>query len=272
MPVQRLSSLLAGLRLLAPGLLLLAAGCASTGGPAGEGEWVRIFDGRSLAGWTPKIVGAPAGKDPLRTFIVRDGAIRVSYANYDKLGGRFGHLFYDKPLRFFRLRLRYRFLDPGLAGAPDWARSNSGVMFLSEPPGAMALAQDFPVSIELQLLGRDGDAPRPTGNVCTPGTHVEIAGRRAQLHCTPSAGPTISNGRWVRLELDVLPSGEIVHRIDGQEVHRYANPTLDLDDASGKAAATRAGGKPALTEGFIALQSEGHPVEFAEIEIQPLDE
>ena len=172
----------------------------------------------------------------------------------------------------FRLRLRFRMLDPWLADAPVWTRSNSGVMFLSEPPGQIGLNQDFPVSLELQLLSRLDAAPRPTGAVCTPGTYVEIGGKKAPLHCTPSNGPTLPSGRWTRVELDVLPSGEIVHRIDGREVHRYANPRLDPADPLARTAIAAAGGRLELKAGYLALQSEGHPVEFADIEIQRLGE
>lgn len=260
------------LRGVAVAALVLTGGCAATGQVASDPQWQRVFDGRSLAGWTPKIVGEPAGLDARRTFIVKDGAIRVSYAGYDKFGMRFGHLFYDKPVRFFRLRLRYRFLDPALPDTPEWARSNSGVMFLAQPPQEMALAQPFPVSIEAQFRGRDGDGPRVTGSICTPGTEVEIGGKVSPLHCIDSRGPTLANGQWVRFELDVLPSGEIIHRIDGQEVHRYARATLDPKDPTAQAPIARQGGKLALTEGYFALQSEGHPIEFADIEIQRLGE
>lgn len=234
-------------------------------------RWKRLFDGRTLAGWTPKIAGEPAGSDARRTFIVRNGKLAVSYAGYDRFAGRFGHLYYDRPLRFFRLRLRYRILDPGLPDTPVWARSNSGVMFLSESPHDVGRDQPFPVSLEFQLLGRDGDAPRPTGAVCTPGTDIDIGGQRAAQHCTPSSGPTIPNGTWARLELEVLPSGEIIQRINGTVVHRYTRPRLDPSDPFGKAVIARSGGEARLTTGYIALQGEGYPVEFDDIELQVLD-
>lgn len=251
---------------------LAVAGCATTAATAREGRWERVFDGRTLKGWTPKIVGEAAGQDSRKTFTVRDGAIRVSYAGYDKFGMRFGHLFYDKPVRYFRLRLRYRITDPGLPDTPVWARSNSGVMFLSQPPQEMAIDQPFPVSVEAQFLGQDGEGPRPTGSICTPGTEVEIGGKVSPLHCITSSGPTIPNGQWVKFELDVLPSGAIIHRVNGQEVHRYANATLDPKDATAKAPIARQGGKLTLTEGYFALQGEGHPIEFADVEIQRLGE
>ncbi len=254
----------------AAALILLACTSASTGKTATPAKWQRIFDGRTLKGWTPKIVGEAVGEDRSRTFRVKRGAIRVSYTGYDRFAGRFGHLFYNRPLRYFRLRLRYRFLDGGLSDTPAWARSNSGIMFLSERPAEMQRDQPFPVSIEFQLLGRLDASARPTGAVCTPGTTIRIADEQVKEHCTAPFGPTIENGRWVTAELDVLPSGEVIHRIDGKPVIRYARPALDPADPLASEAVARAKGGFDLHEGHIALQSEGHSIEFAEIELERL--
>ena len=55
-------------------------------------------------------------------------------------------------------------------------------------------------------------------------------------------------------------------------VHHYAGLTFDAKDTVAPGAedylAAR-GGKP-IPEGYIALQSEGHPVEFKDIEVQDL--
>jgi len=238
------------------------------------GPWRPLFDGRSLKGWTPKIVGHPAGDNHLQTFVVRDGAIAVSYAGYDRFKGQFGHLFYKTPFKAYRLRLSYRFVDPGLPDTPAWARSNSGVMFHSQSPQSMTLDQPFPMSVEFQVLGRDGEAPRPTGAVCTPGTTVAFDGVRSKAHCiAPHDAPTVPNGTWVKLELEVLPSGEVTQKIDGVVVHRYGAVELDPKDqfaAAAKDYMARLPGPVPLTEGYIALQSEGWPVEFKDIEVQAL--
>jgi hypothetical protein len=235
-----------------------------------DSKWQPLFNGRDLSGWTPKIVGYPAGENFADTFIVRDGAIRASYQKYDLFKNRFGHLFYNLPFRYYRLRLKYRFLGPHLPDTPDWAISNSGIMFHGQSAESMALNQAFPVSIELQLLGRTGPNKRPTANVCTPGTTIYLKGKREETHCVESGAPTITNGQWVRLELDVLPNGEIVHRINGKEVLRYDRPELDLKDADALKLIARRGGSTSLHEGTISLQSEGHPIEFKEIEIRPV--
>ena len=47
-------------------------------------------------------------------------------------------------------------------------------MFHSQHPETMLIDQPFPVSIETQFLGGLGTGDRPTGNLCTPGTDVDM--------------------------------------------------------------------------------------------------
>jgi len=235
-----------------------------------EGRWRPIFNGRSLEGWTPKITGHPLGDNYRDTFVVKDEAIRVSYAGYDRFNGQFGHLIYRTPLKAYRLRLSYRLLDPGMPDAPKWARSNSGVMFYGQAPETMTLNQQFPVSVEFQILGQDGEGARPTGSVCTPGTNIVIDGAMAKAHCTVSTGPTIPNGTWTRLELEVRPDGEVVQRINGVDVMRYSRVELDPRDPDAKPLIAARDGVLALTDGYVSLQSEGHPIEFKDIEVQDI--
>src|SRR5271163_4469365 len=42
--------------------------------------------------------------------------------------------------------------------------------------------QEFPVSIEVQFLGGNGQNTRPTGNVCTPGTNIVMRDRLITQH------------------------------------------------------------------------------------------
>ena len=254
-------------QVIVAGTLLLASSQASA-----EARWRPIFDGKSLNGWTPKIVGHPVGDNFQNTFIVKDGAIQVSYANYTRFEARFGHLFYKTSFKAYRLRLNYRVLEPPLPDTPGWARGNSGVMFHSQSAESMTLNQAFPVSVEFQILGADGPGPRPTGAVCTPGVSITIAGKRQPIHCTNSTGPTIPNGTWTALELEVLADGQITEKINGDVVHRYADVALDAADPMAAADARRLiaerGGVLPVHEGFIALQSEGHPIEFKDIAVQ----
>lgn len=239
--------------------------------PAPQPQWQPIFDGKSLDGWTPKITGRALGDDPLHMFIVKDGAIRVSYDGYKAFNGEFGHLFWKRPLKAFRIRFEYRLFGKSLPGIKVWQATNSGLMFHAQPPQTVRRDQDFPVSVEMQLLATPRPTEEPSGNVCTPGTTVVFQGRRDPRHCILSDAPLSPAGHWTKAELEVLPSGQVTHFINGQAVLQYGDVELDpeFDDAKPLIAAT--GGMLKLKEGYIALQGEGHPVEFRKVDLQILE-
>jgi hypothetical protein len=248
-----------------PALALLGAA------PASEAGWERIFDGETLAGWTPKITGRALGEDPLGMFTVHEGAIRVSHANYDKFEGEFGHLFWKVPLEAYRIRFEYRLFGETLPGVQRWQHSNSGLMFHSQPPETMRLDQAFPVSLEVQLLGIPRPDEEPTGNLCSTGTTAIFEGVRDPRHCILSSSPLLPVGRWTKVEVEVLATGEVTHFIEGEAVLRYSGPELDPEDADARPLIAAADGKLELRSGYIALQSEGHQIEFRNIELKRLD-
>ncbi len=133
----------------------------------------------------------------------------------------------------------------------------------------MALNQDFPVSIELQLLGGRATGKRTTANLCTPGTNVEMQGKLVTRHCINSRSETYRGDQWVTVEVEVRGSKVIRHSINGKEVMAYQKPQLDPRDADAKKLIQD--GKLLLTEGYISLQSESHPVEFRKVELMRLD-
>jgi hypothetical protein len=245
-------------------LLSVLASVAS----AEEGTWTSLFNGKDLSGWTPKIRGCKAGENFQNTFRVENGVIKVDYSDYKEWDSRFGHLFFEKKLSNYRLRLEYRFTGNQLTGGPGWAFRNSGVMIHSESPGQMEQEQLFPTSLEVQLLGGTGKGERTTGNLCTPGTHVEIDGKLDTRHCILSHSKTFNGDQWVKLEIEVHGKRLIRHFINGEEVISYGKPQLG-GDAHADALAAAAGGKM-ISEGYFCLQSESHPGEFRKIEIQEL--
>lgn len=233
----------------------------------GQGEWQPIFNGKNLDGWTAKIKGYDLGVNFADTFRVEGGVLRVAYDRYGgKFEGRFGHLFYDKPVRDFRLRLEYRFVGEQLPDAPSWAWRNSGVMIFGQDPKTMEKDQDFPVSCEVQLLGGAAEGDRPTANVCTPGTHVVIDGKLVTQHCINSTSPTFRGDRWVKLEVEAR-GGKVTHWVDGKEVFRYEGIQYDENDPLAQKLMK---GEKMITQGTISLQSESHPVEFRGIELKVL--
>ena len=77
-------------------------------------QWVSLFNGKDLEGWTPKITGHEYGENFANTFRVEDGVLKVSYDGYDKFSGQFGHLFYKEKFANYRLRVEYRFVGEAL--------------------------------------------------------------------------------------------------------------------------------------------------------------
>ena len=235
-------------------------------------RWMMLFDGQSLDGWTPKIVGHPAGENYLDTFRVEDESITVSYDKYSAWSGEFGHLFYATPFDHYILQLEYRFRGDQIAegAAMGWAWRNSGVMIHSQAPESMGVAQDFPVSLEAQLLGAREGERRTTGNLCTPGTHVEIQAALHTQHCINSLVPGTVGDGWVRVELEVRGSDVIRHFIDGELAIEYRSPRLDTWGGDGRRL-HQAGADIAVGSGYIALQSESHPVQFRNIRLLPIN-
>lgn len=249
---------------------LLGLCAAGHAGPADE-EWIALFNGRDLTGWTPKLTNSELGDNFAQTFRVEDGAIRVSYDGYDAFEGRFGHLFYEKPFSYYRLVIEYRFVgEQAPQGPGSWALRNSGVMVHSQDPRTMTRAQNFPISIEAQFLGglSDGKA-RPTLNVCTPGTEVVYRDALLPTHCHNSTSATYDGDQWVRAELVVLGSERIIHIVNGETVLEYTQPQFGGGAVNEFAPAAKPDGQ-LIEAGYLALQSESHPIEFRKVDLLDL--
>ncbi|MEE9438626.1 MAG: DUF1080 domain-containing protein [Saprospiraceae bacterium] len=240
-------------------------------------EWISIFNGKNLDNWTVKINGHPTSENFKNTFRVENGILKVSYSDYEgkfdfggDKGRAFGHLFYNKPLSKYKLRLKYRFVGEQVEEIGSWAIKNSGIMLHSQSPQSMGVNQEFPVSLEAQLLGGyDLKKSRPTGNICTPGMHVNMKGKLVTQHCIDSNSETIYDESWVDFEVLVLSDSLIVQYVNGKEVSRCTKPiyggeyTPDTPEWKAKE------GKPVI-DGYFSLQSESHPIEFKNIELMEL--
>lgn len=252
-----------------PILLSVLPLCGQTaGGPRPE-DWIQLFNGKDLTGWTPKITGHEPGENFGNTFRVEQGVLKVAYDAYDKFNNRFGHLFYKDAFSYYRLRVEYRFTGEQCPGGPAWALRNSGIMIHGQPAKSMRKDQDFPISIEVQLLGGTGAGPRPTANLCTPGTNVVINDRLFTTHCLNSKSATYDGDQWVTVEVEVHGDGTIKHMIGGQTVLAYEMPQIGGGNVSNFDLQVKRDGV-LLRGGSISLQSESHPVEFRKVELLPL--
>ncbi len=227
-------------------------------------EWQSIFNGEDLEGWTIKITGYPPGVNYNNTFSAEEGILKVSYDDYEQFNGEFGHIFYNEKLSSYKLRLKYRFTGEQVEGGPSWGYRNSGVMLHSQSVESMLVGQDFPVSIEAQFLGGDGESERSTLNVCTPGTNIVIGGELIRRHCTNSSSGTYHGDVWVSAEMVVYKDSVIHHLVEGDTVMTYYQAQIDGNDLP--EGFPLPDGTP-LGTGYISLQAESHPVEFRGIEL-----
>src|SRR5262245_9996819 len=233
---------------------------------ADEKEWIQLFNGKDLKDWDIKIAGYDLNDNFGNTFRVENGVLKVAYDKYDKFDNRFGHIFYRRKFSYYIIAVEYRFLGDQTPGGPSWATRNSGIMVHSQSAKSMLKAQDFPICIEVQLLGGLGSGPRTTANLCTPGTHVEMNGKLHTQHCTNSSSKTYDGDQWVRVEAMVLGDSQIKHIIDGQTVLSYEKPQIGGEVVNNYDVNVKKDGT-ILSEGYIALQAESHPIEFRKVEL-----
>ncbi|MEN2280972.1 DUF1080 domain-containing protein [Algoriphagus sp. SE2] len=234
-------------------------------------EWVQMFNGKDLDGWTPKIYHHETGDNYSNTFRVKDGIIEVNYDDYKEgFNDRYGHLFYEKPFSSFHMTWEYRFTDQWLTDAASYTYRNSGVMFHSQAPKTILKEQDWPISVEWQMLAEEKEGvARPTGNMCSPGTDVVYEGKVDPRHCINSSSPTFKWDDWVSAELIVYGDSIVHHLVNGDTVLTYSLPQIGGGVANGYDPAIKIDGQ-ALTSGYIGLQSEGQGVLFKDLRIREL--
>ena len=251
--------------------LLTFMSCATTKNSADKKEWQTLFNGKDINDWIVKIHHHEVGDNFGKTFRVEDGLIKVRYDKYDTFRERYGHLYFKQPFSYYHLTFEYRFVGIWRKDAPSYTLKNSGVMFHSQDPHTMPKEQDWPISVEFQLLAGLGDGkPRPTGNMCSPGTDVVFEGKIDPRHCINSTSKTYEGEQWVKGEIIVLGDSLITHIVNGDTVLQYSKPQIGGGVANRYDPAQKKDGK-LLKEGFIALQSEGQEVDFRNIQLLNLE-
>jgi hypothetical protein len=260
----------------AVGLVDQSAGGTQTSAPVrptdpGEEAWIRLFNGRDQNDWILKFAKHDLGENFNNTVRVEDGLLKIRYDNWTTFEGEFGHLFYKEPFSYYRLVVEYRFVGEQVRGGPGWAVRNNGVMLHAPNPRTMIKDQDFPISIEVQLLGGLSDGrPRPTANLCTPGTNVVLNGQLHTQHCTNSTSSTYNGDQWVRLEVEVHGDELIRHLVDGRVVMEYTKPQIGGGQVNRADPVVKVDGTP-LAGGYIALQAETAPTDFRKVELLNLE-
>ena len=262
-------------------LILTFVSTAQAQKGATDKDWLNLFNGTDLTGWDTKITGYPLNDNIGKTFRAENGMLRVVYDKpvYNRFDGKYGHLYYNKPFSHYILRFDYRFQGEQVPGGDSWNVRNSGVMIHSQSAQSNELKQAFPVSLEVQLLGGLGKGPRHTANLCTPGTQVHFDGKLNTQHIIDSDSKTYDGDQWVSVEVVVL-GDSVRHLVNGKTVLAYGKTQIgggyvseDYDWA--KAGITNPSewirrANTALTEGYIALQSESHAIDFRNIKLLDL--
>lgn len=236
-----------------------------------DDDWQVLFNGEDLNDWIAKIHHHETGDNYANTFRVVDGVIQVNYDDYEEFDERYGHLFYKEPFSSFHLKFEYRFTEQWMEDAPGYTVLNSGVMFHSQDPHTILKEQDWPISVEYQMLAEltEGE-PRPTGNMCSPGTDVFYEGELDPRHCINSSSDTYKWDEWVRANLIVHGDSLVIHKVNDEKVLEYTKPQIGGGIANRFDPNIKVDGQP-LTEGYIGLQAEGQGVEFRNIRIKELD-
>ena len=239
--------------------------------PAPTGNWIAIFNGKNLDGWTVKIAGENLNDNYRNTYRVEDGLLKVSYDQYDKFDNRFGSLFYNKKFSHYWIRAEYRFVGSLVSGAPRWAYKNSGLQLHCQAPETMRKDQQFPVTVEFDIVGGWYLGSKPTGDVCQNGTHVLIDGQPLKGKCSKLSDITIRDDRWVTVWAEVDGAKRVRQMVNGAEVVEYTDLTLDEGDPDARRLLA-SGADKVLSSGYISVQSNGAPIEFRRIEVLPLDD
>ncbi|MCH6199423.1 DUF1080 domain-containing protein [Aquiflexum sp. LQ15W] len=229
-----------------------------------EGEWIQLFNGRDLDDWTIKIAKHDLNENFANTFRVEDSLMKVRYDGYETFDQQYGHIYFNTPFSHYLLNVEYRFVGEQATGGEGWALRNSGAMLHCQDPKTILKDQDFPISIEGQFLGGDGTNPRTTSNLCTPGTNVYMDGELFTPHCVNSSSKTYHGEQWVTAQFLVLGDSVVYHILEGDTVLKYFNPEIGGGNVSPSDPAVKVDGTP-LKSGYIALQSESHPIDFRKV-------
>ena len=256
-------------------LALLALATAPLAARAAD--WIELFNGRDLTGWSIAVEGAPVGQDPKGHVVVRDGSIHMYADTPTDARGDFGVIVTDKKFSRFHLTFEYAWGPKKLAPRADKLK-DAGLLYHIANPNERTWGI-WPVSVECQIQEGDtadlvflktsgltwlhpqpGTAPEGQGS---PGLLPEFGGRPER--CTQQHYAYV--GRypvydtlegWNRVDAIVQADETAVHLVNGQIRSRIAKITDHT-------------GAP-LTTGHLALQLEGAEIRYRNIRLRELSE
>lgn len=236
---------------LFPAVLLLAPALFAADSPL---KPLDLFNGKDLTGWKPVVTRTADKADP-DTWTVADGVIKCS-------GKPNGYLRTETSYKNYKLTVEWRWSGPDLPpdnqGRPRMR--NSGVLVHGEDR-----VDSWPKSLEAQLMQTNAGDVYDIGNigyaelaavrekaVAAAGADAEAVKRAQNARRLPRSQPSSEKpvGEWNRYE--ILCSGDTVTLIvNGVQQNRVT--------------------KVGASEGQIALQSEGAPIEFRNVRLTPLE-
>lgn len=219
-------------------LFVLAAALDAPAAPpaanAADTAPIRLFDGKSLNGWTVHIRHADKSDpsaDPKRVFQVEDGLIHVS-------GEEFGCLTTEQEYADYKVSLEFKW------GEKRWPPRENAVRdsgILVHVVGPMKV---WPRSIECQIQEHDcGDF------YLVDGATIGIDGKIEKRYKKKSEDAEKPRGEWNTIEV-VCEGGAVTNIVNGKVVNKGT-------DAS-------------VRRGKILLQSEGAEVYFRNVVLTPL--
>jgi hypothetical protein len=149
-------------------------------------------------------------------------------------------------------------------------------MLHSQSVASMGLNQDFPVSMETQLLGSGNTESdnNSTLNLCTPGTafyNTATGGTRNDAHCTSASTNTrVGSGVWQWSSVLVMGDSIIRHyngpAATGTPTFTYYRPVRATNSGAGGITIPMVNNEP-IKEGYITIQAETHPYRFRAIDV-----
>ena len=156
--------------------------------PPDSGKWISLFNGKDLEGWTPKIKGYDAGENYAEHLPGRGRRAQGLLRQYPQVRRQVrAPVLQEASSRTIACGSSIGSWATSAPAGPAWAIRNSGVMIHCQSPESMRKDQDFPVSIEVQFLGRrrQGRSGRPATSA-RPGTNIVMDGKLITQHCTDS--------------------------------------------------------------------------------------